>query len=89
MPFLRGKGKNKGLGYKAFVLNVSDLNTLPANATVDLETLAKHKLVRLNEAKIAGVKILGDGELTVSLTVKVPTSKSAAEKITKAGGSLS
>jgi large subunit ribosomal protein L15 len=33
-----------------------------------------------------GVKILNNGELTKRLTVKVPTSKSAAEKITAAGG---
>jgi large subunit ribosomal protein L15 len=33
-----------------------------------------------------GVKILSNGELTKSLTVKIPASKSAAEKITAAGG---
>jgi large subunit ribosomal protein L15 len=33
-----------------------------------------------------GVKILSNGELTKKLTVKVPVSKSAAEKITAAGG---
>ena len=33
-----------------------------------------------------GVKILSNGELTKKLTVKVPASKSAAEKITAAGG---
>ena len=33
-----------------------------------------------------GVKILANGELTKALLVKVPVSKSAAEKITAAGG---
>ena len=33
-----------------------------------------------------GVKILNNGELTKKLTVKIPASKSAAEKITAAGG---
>jgi large subunit ribosomal protein L15 len=33
-----------------------------------------------------GVKILSNGEISKKLTVKVPLSKSAAEKITAAGG---
>ncbi len=89
LPLLRGKGRNKSLQNKPFVINVSALNLLPKDAIVDIETLAKHKFVRLEEAKVAGVKILGDGDLKVALTVKVPTSKGAAEKITKAGGSVS
>ena len=89
LPFLRGKGRNKSLQTKSFVLNVSDLNKLPKGATVDIETLAKHNLVVLVDAKSAGVKILGDGDLTVALTVKVPASKTAAEKIIKAGGTIS
>ena len=88
LPFLRGKGKNKSLQQKPFIINVSALNMLPKNTTVDIETLAKHRLVILSEAKQIGVKILGDGELAVALTVKVPTSKGAAEKIRKAGGSV-
>lgn len=88
LPFLRGKGRNKSLHAKSFVINVSALNVLPKNATVDLETLAKYRLVNLESAKQIGVKILGDGELGVALTVKVPTSKGAAEKIKKAGGKV-
>lgn len=88
LPFLRGKGRNGSLQAKPLVLNVSDLNVLPKDATVDIETLAKHKLVKLEVAKQIGVKILGDGELKVALKVKVPTSKSAVEKINKAGGSI-
>ena len=88
LPFLRGKGRNKSLQVKSLVVNVSALNLLPKNATVDLETLAKHNLVNLSDAKEIGVKILGDGDLGVALTVKVPVSKGAAEKIKKAGGSV-
>lgn len=89
LPFMRGKGRNNSLQHKPCVINVSALNGLPKDATVDLETLAKHKLVILADAKITGVKILGDGELGVALVVKVPVSKGAAEKIKKAGGSVS
>jgi large subunit ribosomal protein L15 len=88
LPFLRGKGRNKAFKAKPFVLNVSSLNVLGKGATVDLETLAKHNLVDLSDAKLSGVKILGDGDLQVALTVKLPVSKSAAEKIQKAGGNV-
>lgn len=88
LPFLRGKGRNYSLKPKQAVINVGALNRLPSGTEVTLETLATHRLVDLESAKQTGVKILGDGILDVSLTVKVPVSKGAAEKIKKAGGSL-
>jgi len=88
LPFLRGKGKNKVFQPKPVVLNVSALNKLPKNTVVDVANLVKLKLVAEKDVKYAGVKILGDGDLSVALTVKVPVSKSAAEKIAKAGGSV-
>ena len=88
LPFLRGKGRNKSLQEKAVVLNVEALNVFAKGTVVDLEKLAKQGLVTLESAQQKGVKILGDGELDVALTVKLPTSKGAAEKITKAGGTV-
>ncbi len=88
LPFLRGKGRNKSLQEKANILNVASLNVFTKDAVVDHESLAKHGLVTLDSAKQKGVKILGDGELTVALTVKLPVSKGAAEKIAKAGGKV-
>ena len=88
MPFLRGKDKFKSLWAKPLIVNISALNLLPKDSVVDLENLAKHHLVRLDSAKEAGVKILGDGELQVALTVKLPISKGAAEKVKKAGGTV-
>lgn len=55
---------------------------------VTIESLEKNKLVELEAAKKHGVKILGDGVLTVALTVKLPVSKGAAEKIKNAGGTV-
>ena len=89
LPLLRGKGKNKVFQSKKIVINVSALNVLSKNATADIETLAKHGLVKLEEAKKVGVKILGDGELGVALKVMLPVSKGAAKKIEKAGGEIS
>lgn len=88
MPFMRGKGKNKVFVNTPVVLNVSDLNAFPKGSVIDVEFLAAQKLVKAVEAKRDGIKILGDGELTVALTVKLPVSKSAQEKIEKAGGKV-
>ena len=88
LPFLRGKQKNKPFRVDPVVLNVSDLNVLPAKSVVDLKSLVKHNLVTEDEVKNSGIKILGDGNLTVALTVTVPVSQSAQQKIEKAGGSI-
>jgi large subunit ribosomal protein L15 len=49
------------------------------------ELLAKHGLTGKNDL----VKVLGDGELKIALTVRAHKfSKSAEEKITKAGGTI-
>jgi len=66
------------------VVNVESLNAFSAGDTVTPESLANRGLVR---AMRDGVKILGDGELNVALTVRAHKfSKSAGEKIEKAGG---
>jgi large subunit ribosomal protein L15 len=66
------------------VVNVESLNAFSAGDTVTPESLADRGLVR---AIRDGVKILGDGELNVALTVRAHKfSKSAGEKIEKAGG---
>ena len=64
------------------VVNVGSLEKLTGEITP--ERLLKEGLVR---KLLAGVKILGDGELTKPLVVKAHRfSKSALEKITRAGG---
>jgi len=88
LPFLRGKGRNRSLQEKAYIVNVQSLNVFPKGTSVTIETLAKQGIVQLDLAKQKGVKILGDGELGVALTVKLPTSKGAAAKIEKAGGTV-
>ena len=87
LPLLRGKGKLKS-GKKPVIVNVKYLNLLPADSVVDIEVLAKHKIVDLGEAKKFGVKILGEGKLGVGLKVALPCSKGAAEKIKEAGGEI-
>ena len=66
-------------------LNVSDLDRFEDGATVDAAALKEMGLVKNARD---GIKILGNGELTKKLNVKVSAySASAKEKIEKAGGS--
>lgn len=86
LPFMRGKGKNKSFKNKQVTINIKDLNMLKKSSVVDIKTLIENKIVRPGLAKKNGVKILGDGKLTVSLSVKLPVSKGALKKIEQAGG---
>ena len=68
------------------VVNVEMLNAFPAGETVTPELLIAAGMIRQVRADI---KVLGDGELTTALTVRAHSfSKSAEEKITKAGGKV-
>lgn len=65
-------------------LNVSVLERFAAGSEVDEQALRAARLVQDRNARI---KILGEGELSKKLTVKAHEfSKSAIEKIEKAGG---
>ena len=88
LPMLRGKGKNYSLNMVPVVINVGSLNNLKKNAVVDEKLLVEEKFATLKEIKSRGVKILGSGDLSVALTVKLPVSKSAQQKIEKAGGNI-
>ena len=68
------------------IVNVEALNKFDNGAVVDLEALKAAKLVR---KELDGVKILGNGELTKTLTVKATVfSATAKEKIEAAGGKI-
>ncbi|MFH1832648.1 MAG: 50S ribosomal protein L15 [Candidatus Levyibacteriota bacterium] len=88
LPFRRGKDKNKAFKKAPIIINIKVLNLLPKNSIVDIKTLVQHRIVDENQAKSYGVKILGEGEIKVPLTVRLKTSKKAAEKIKKAGGKI-
>lgn len=68
------------------VINVKDLGGFEPNTTLDIEAFKKAGLVRQTEAT---VKVLGKGDISHPLTVKVnQASKSAREKIEAAGGTV-
>lgn len=87
MPLQRRLPKRgfRSLDKKVYALvNLRDLELFEAGSVVDLEEYGKAGLVR---EICDGIKILGDGELTKSLTVKAHKfSKSAQAKIEAAGG---
>lgn len=68
------------------LVNLRDLELFEVGSVVDIEALGKAGLVgQLKD----GVKVLGDGDLTRALTVRAHKfSKSAAEKIAAAGGTV-
>lgn len=69
------------------VVNVASLEErFDANATVDAESL---KACGLIKKELDGIKVLGNGEITKALTVKVcAISESAKAKIEAAGGKV-
>jgi len=87
MPLYRRlpkRGFNNKWAKEYAEINVQDLNRFEDGAVVDLDAMLEAGLVK---QVIDGVKVLGGGELEKKLTVKAEKfSKSAAEKIEKAGG---
>jgi len=70
------------------IVNLEDLNRFEENTVVTPELLFAEGIVKPGKAK-DGVKVLGDGELNVKLTVQAHKfSKTAAEKIEAAGGKV-
>ncbi|NJN60254.1 MAG: 50S ribosomal protein L15 [Coleofasciculaceae cyanobacterium RL_1_1] len=66
------------------VVNVAKLGSLSAGSDVTLESLMSAGIVTTNDGPL---KILGDGELSISLTVKAAAfTTSARQKIEAAGG---
>ena len=78
------RGFNNIFATKYVTIKVSDLEKFEAGATVDTEALLKAGII---SKTLDGVKVLGNGELTKALNVKVAAyTASAKEKIEKAGG---
>jgi large subunit ribosomal protein L15 len=69
------------------IINVGDLTRLAPQSEVTLESLLKAGILTTNDGEL---KILGDGELTVALSITAAAfTKTAKAKIEAAGGSWS
>lgn len=87
MPLARRipkRGFNNIFGTTYAVINVSDLEQFVDGTVVDAELLTAAGIVKKT---CDGIKVLGNGEVSKKLTVKVAAfSQTAKEKIEKAGG---
>ncbi|MFH1727867.1 MAG: 50S ribosomal protein L15 [Pseudomonadota bacterium] len=71
---------------KVEIVNLKDFDRIGEETQVSTEELIKYNLIKHKESFI---KILGNGDLSKSLTIKAHAfSKSAKEKIEKAGGKV-
>ena len=87
MPLMRRipkRGFNNIFATKYAIINVSDLNRFNDGDVVGVTELIAAGLVK---KEYDGVKVLGNGDIRVKVTVKAAKfSKSAVDKIEKAGG---
>lgn len=84
--FPKRRGGTNRLRTKVFPVNVSQLEgTFRAGAQVDLHSLFDAGVISKG---VASVKILGNGELKKPLSVHLPVSSSAKQKIEDAGGKV-
>lgn len=68
------------------LINISDLARFESGSVVDEAALVRSGLVK---GRYDGIKLLGKGELTLPLTIKVnAVSKSAIDKVQAAGGKI-
>lgn len=87
VPFLRGKGM-RSTSIKPMPVNIEDLDAITAKGPITLGVLIEAGLITPKQARINGVKILGCGEITKAVTVALPVTESARQKIEQAGGKV-
>lgn len=88
LPVMRGKAKFKSLAEKTLVVNMDMLEKLEKNATVTIDSLVSSGFINASIRPSLRVKVVSDGTLSKPLTVAVPVSKRAQEKIEAAGGKV-
>ena len=92
IPRLRGRGKNSNLTIqdKNVVVHLGTLQkSFKGGEVITRELLIEKGIINRSNGKIPAVKILSDGEFSIKLSFKgLPISKTAKEKIEKAGGEI-
>jgi large subunit ribosomal protein L15 len=88
LPKLRGY-RFSSPSSKFSVINLGDLNIFPAGTVVNGKLLVEKNLIRQAGGTVPKVKILGNGEIKVKISIEgCAVSKSAKEKIEKVGGTI-
>jgi len=88
LPLLRGKDKFNSFKSKPAIVNLKYLNLFKEGDKVTLVSLKQKGILAKDLPSDIEVKILGEGDIKVPLTVLLPTSKGAKVKIEKAGGEV-
>lgn len=94
LPKLRGQGKNgnknKTIINKHFAVNLSQIEAVFNDGEkVNAETLFEKGIIKRERGRLPWVKILGNGDISKKVEVEaMKISKSAQEKIEKAGGKI-
>ena len=79
------RGFTNIFGKKYEIINVKDLRNFASGETIDREKLREAGLIK----KSVGLKLLGVGEISHPLTIKIDkVSRAAREKIESAGGTV-
>jgi len=93
LPKLRGHGKNRSQSvfYRGpeAVINVGALNVFSQGDTITPTALIAKGLIAESFGKNPAIKVLGNGEITVAVTIsRCAVSETAKAKIEKAGGKV-
>jgi len=88
LPLLRGKAKFKSHNSCSYLVNLDQLAVFKDKDEITLASLKQKSILPKRLKSNIPVKILSRGELKAGLTVLLPCSKAAAEKIKKAGGTI-
>lgn len=87
-PFIRGKSRFKSLSPETVIITLDQLNKLPENTTVTPHELVKAGIINEKELETKSLKVLANGTINKALTVTIPVTQSAQEKIQAAGGKV-
>ncbi len=87
-PLLRGKLRNKSIYSQKFVISLDQLEKLEPNTVVTLSLLKENKLFKYPSKQLVTVKVVGNGTLSIPLTVELSVTRSAKAAIIKAGGTV-
>lgn len=91
LPFKRGinrSGRGRPKREKKMIITLSRLSGFKSGSTVDLNGLIEQHIINSQTASQRRIKIVGTGEIKEPLTIKMPVTLSAKQKIEKAGGKI-
>lgn len=87
LPFNRGQ-RNKKSASNALAINISKLKQFKSGAKIDIQSLIESRIIKTQDAKKRGVKIVDRGDVPSKLIIKIPISKSAAKEVIDNGGKI-